>query len=326
MLAEQTIVCQSVFFNRLEWRCPPALVLARAIITRVSGIAVTHFTDPACPFAYSASPALAVLRWRYGDQLDWRLVTIGLAEDPQRYLDAGYTPTRSTLGQQSYFRRFGMPLLMAPRARVAATARACRAVVATRMLFPGREDQVLRALQLAWFTTMLLLDEDADIAQALTRVEGLDVDAVLGAIDAEDTLAAYEDDKEQTRSAAGGPTEFQGKARQTDGPVRYSAPSLVFHSSAGVRLEAGGFQPIEAYDVLIANLDPTLERQAPPEQAIDALRRFPDGLVTAEVAAILAQNNQLPDRDAAERALIELVGAGAAKREPLADDALWQLA
>ncbi len=292
----------------------------------MSRIAVTHFTDPGCPFAYSASPALAVLRWRYGDQLDWRLVTIGLAEDPQRYIDAGYTPTRSTIGQQSYFRRFGMPLLMEPRARVSATSRACRAIVATRLLYPGREDEVLRALQLAWFTTTLLLDQDADIAQALARVDGLDVDAVVAAIDDPATVAAYEDDKQQTRSAAGGPTDFQGKARQTDGPVRYSAPSLVFHSEAGLRLEAGGFQSIEAYDVLIANLDPTLERQAPPEQALDALRRFPDGLVTAEVAAILAQNNQLPDRDAAERALIELLGAGEARREALADDALWSLA
>jgi predicted DsbA family dithiol-disulfide isomerase len=289
-------------------------------------ISVTHFTDPGCPFAYSASPALAVLRWRYGDQLDWRLVTIGLAEDPQRYIDAGYTPTRSTIGQQSYFKRFGMPLLMQPRARVSATSRACRAIVAARRLFPGREDEVLRALQLGWFTTTLQLDEDSDIEQALARVSGLDVGAVVEAIDDEQTLAAYEDDKQQTRSAEGGPTHFQGKARQTDGPVRYSAPSLVFHSEAGVRLEAGGFQTIEAYDVLIANLDPTLERDEPPAEAIDALRRFPDGLVTAEVAAILAQNNQLPDRDSAERALIELAGAGAAKREALADDALWQLA
>ncbi len=292
----------------------------------MSTIAVTHFTDPGCPFAYSASPALAVLRWRYGDQLDWRLVTIGLAEDPQRYLDAGYTPTRSTIGQQSYFRRFGMPLLMEPRARVTATSRACRAIVATRRLYPGREDEVLRALQLAWFTTPLLLDENADIAQALARVEGLDVAGVIAAIDDPETLAAYEDDKEQTRSAEGGPTDFQGKARQTDGPVRYSAPSLVFQNGAGLRLEAGGFQTIDAYDVLIANLDPTLERQAPPDEAIEALQRFPDGLVTAEVAAILAQNNQLPDRAAAERALIELTGAGAVRREALADDALWRIA
>jgi predicted DsbA family dithiol-disulfide isomerase len=289
-------------------------------------ITVTHFTDPGCPFAYSASPALAVLRWRYGDQLDWRLVTIGLAEDPQRYLDAGYTPTRSTIGQQSYFRRFGMPLLMEPRVRVTATSRACRAIVATRIQHPGREEEVLRALQLAWFTTPLLLDEDADIAQALARVGGLDVSEVVAAIDTPETIAAYEDDKQQTRSAEGGPTHFQGKARQTDGPVRYSAPSLVFHGTDGRRLEAGGFQTIEAYDVLIANLDPTLERTEPPETPLEALKRFPDGLVTAEVAAIMAQNNQLPDRDSAERALIELVGDGAVQREALADDALWRIA
>jgi predicted DsbA family dithiol-disulfide isomerase len=292
----------------------------------MSKITVTHFTDPGCPFAYSASPALAVLHWRYGDQLDWKLVTIGLAEDPQRYIDAGYTPTRMTLGNQRGFRRYGMPLLMEPRARVAATSRACRAIVATRLLFPGREDEVLRALQFGWFTTTLLLDEDADIATALARVEDLDAAAVVKAIDEQATIAAYEDDKQQTRSAEGGPTHFQGKARQTDGPVRYSAPSLVFHDAGGQRLEAGGFQTIEAYDVLIANLDPTLEREAPPEDALQALTRFRGGLVTQEVAAIMAQNNTLPDRAAAEGALIELAGTGAVRREALADDALWHLA
>jgi 2-hydroxychromene-2-carboxylate isomerase len=292
----------------------------------VSRIAVTHFTDPGCPFAYSASPALAVLRWRYGEQLDWRLVMIGLTEDPQRYIDAGYTPTRSLLGQQGYFRRFGMPLLMEPRARVTATSRACRAILATRLLAPGREEEALRALQLGWFTTTLLLDEDDDIARALARVDGLDVGAVVGAIDDERTLAAYEQDKLETRQAEGGPTAFQGKARQTDGPVRYSAPSLIFENEAGQRLEAGGFQTIDAYDVVIANLDPTLERREPPEQAIEALEQNPSGLVTQEVAAIMTHNNQLPDRAAAERTLIELLGTGAVRREALADDALWSLA
>jgi hypothetical protein len=209
---------------------------------------------------------------------------------------------------------------------MSATSRACRAIVATRLHYPGREEQALRALQLAWFTTPLLLDQDADIAHALARVEGLDSATVVGAIDSPEVIAAYEDDKQRTRSAEGGPTHFQGKARETDGPVRYSAPSLVFNGPAGERLEAGGFQTIEAYDVLIANLDPTLERSDPPEAPIEALRRFPDGLVTAEIAAIMTQNNQLPDPAATERALIELLGAGEVKREALADDALWQLA
>ena len=108
--------------------------------------------------------------------------------------------------------------------------------------------------------------------------------------------------------------------------MRYSAPSLVFASADGRRLEAGGFQPVEAYDVLIANLDPTLERQAPPEDPIEALRRFPRGLVTQEVAAIMAPNNEAPDRTAAEAALIERLADGGVRRIALADDALWQIA
>jgi protein-disulfide isomerase-like protein with CxxC motif len=285
-------------------------------------VSITHFSDPGCPWAYSASPALAVLRWRYGAQLDWRLVTIGLSEDPARYVQRGYTPTRMAVGNLS-FRRFGMPFAFTPRARVAATGRACRAIVATRLLDPAREYDVHRALQLGWFTTTLVLDEDADIATALAVVDGLDVGRVVAAIDDPATDEAYRADKSETRSAAGGATEMQGKARQTDGPVRYSAPSLVLEAD-GVRVEAGGFQTVEAYDVLIANLDPTLAREAAPEGPRAVLERFPAGLTSQEVAAVMAPNNQAPDRPAAERALVELVGAGAARRTPLGDDALWQ--
>jgi 2-hydroxychromene-2-carboxylate isomerase len=288
-------------------------------------ISVTHFTDPACPWAYSASPALAVLRWRYGEQLSWRTVTIGLSEDAGRYLQLGYTPTRMALGQLR-FRRYGMPFSFQPRPRVAATARACRTIVATRLLEPQREHEVLRALQFGWFTTTLVLDQDDDITLALGPVSDLDVDAIVKAIDDEPTTATYEADKKEARSALGSPTQFQGKARATDGPVRYSAPSLVFENGAGLRLEAGGFQPIEAYDVLIANLDPTLERRPPPEDPLEALRRFPGGLVTQEVAAIMTHNNESPDLPATVGALVELLGAGTARRTALADDALWQIA
>ena len=291
----------------------------------MTAIAVTHFTDPGCPWAYSASPALSVLRWRYGEQLRWRLVTIGLSEDPQRYVERGYTPTRMLVGNLG-FRRYGMPFASEPRARIAATGRACRAIVATRLIDPTRENAVFRALQFGWFTTTLVLDQDEDIARALDRVDGLDVDAVVAAIEDERVLAAYEADRAETRSAEGSPTHFQGKARQSDGPVRYSAPSLAFESAAGGRLEAGGFQSLKAYDVLIANLDPTLERRPPAEQPREALERFHGGLVTQEVAAIMAHENELPDRAAAERALIELAGAGDARRTALGDDALWQIA
>ncbi|MDQ6915099.1 MAG: DsbA family protein [Actinomycetota bacterium] len=284
-------------------------------------IAVTHFSDPGCPWAYSINPALAVLRWRYGDQLDWRLVTVGLTERPEQYEARGYTPA---LVAHTYarFRRYGMPFAAEPRARVPATGRACRAVVATRLRDPDREWAVFRALQLAWFNSTLLLDEDDGIVAALRGVEGLDASAMVADVDRPEVVAAYEADKAEARTAAGSPTAFQGKAAQTDGPVRYTAPSLIF-SAGDRRLEAGGFQTVEAYDVLIANLDPTLARQDPPDGPGSLLERFPDGLATQEVAAMLARGNEAPDRQAAEDALIDLAGEGRARRRALGDDALW---
>ena len=92
----------------------------------------------------------------------------------------------------------------------------------------------------------------------------------------------------------------------------------------GHRLEAGGFQPLEAYDVCIANLDPTLERHEPPEDPAELLAHFRDGLCTQEIAVLLAANLIDVDRAAAEDALLDLVAQGRATREPLGDDAIWR--
>ena len=300
----------------------PALARTSASATIPAlGLAVIHYTDPGCPWAYSASPALAVLRWRYGAQLDWRLVTIGLTERAQEYVDRGYTPAGMARAHRA-FRRYGMPFSTEPRARVVATGRACRAIVAARLIDPAREHAVFRALQMAWFTTALVLDEDDQIAEALRSVPGLDAGAVVRAIDDREVRAAYEADRAEARSAAGGAAELQGKVANTDGAVRYTAPSIVF-AAGEQRLEAGGFQPVEAYDVLVANLDPSLARMPPAPTPLQALERFPDGLVTQEVAAVMASGNDEPDRAAAEEALIDLAASGRVRRLAVADDALW---
>ncbi|MFL5845091.1 MAG: DsbA family protein [Solirubrobacteraceae bacterium] len=286
-------------------------------------ISVTHFTDPGCPWAYSASPSLAVLRWRYGAQLQWRLVTIGLTERYEQYVERGYSGVRSAQGRQG-FRRFGMPLTADVRERPNATARGCRAIHATRLLHPGRDEAAFRALQFAWFTTGDLMDEADAIEAALRRADGVDPAAVVAALDRDDVTAAYEADRAEARTAAGSPTEWQGKSAASDGPVRYTAPSVIFRAEDGRSIEAGGFQPLEAYDVCLANLDRTLERRPPAESAADAVAAFPDGLTTQEVAAIMTPDLQPVRRDAAERELLAAVGDGALTREALGDDALWR--
>lgn len=276
-------------------------------------IDITLYTDPACPWGYSALPALRGLEWRYGDQLRWRLVLIGLTESASQYEARGYSPLSSAQGLVG-FRRYGMPLAPQVRARLIATSPACRAIVAARLDAPGREWEVLRRLQLAQFTSAMLLDDLDDL-----RVH---VGTLVDRIGDEDVLAAYESDRREARTAAGGPGELQGKTADTDGAVRYTAPSLVVRRGEAT-LEAAGFQPLEAYDVLVANLHPGLDRRRPPESVAEVLAAFPGGLTTQEVAATMVHGNDAPDRRRAEQQLLELCATGAARREPLGDDAAW---
>jgi 2-hydroxychromene-2-carboxylate isomerase len=286
-------------------------------------IAVTHFSDPGCPWAWSNGPAFAVLQWRYGAQLAWRHVMIGLGETRDHYRRRGTTGESQARGYRS-FRRRGMPFATAPRERPHATWPMCRVVVAARRLAPDREWAVFRALQLAQFTSTLTLDEPEGIEQALAWLPGIDAAALLAAAAEPETEELFAADRALARSAAGGATEFQGRSATTpEGEVRYTAPSLVLTADDGRSLEVGGFQPLEAYDVAIANLDRTLERRPHGEDVAEVLAAFPAGLTTAEVAAVMAPHLRDPDRDTAEDALIAAVAAGAAERRPFGNDVLW---
>jgi protein-disulfide isomerase-like protein with CxxC motif len=299
----------------------------QSLLAMPSTIATTHFTDPHCPWAYSASPALSVLHWRFGDQLDWRHVMIGLSEGPERYIEAGYTPTRSAQGFRTFGRRFGMPFGGQPRERVTGTGRACRAVVAARLAQPGSELSVFRALQFAQFTTTLLLDSDEDLRVALARVAGeVDVEAIVGSLDDPAVEAAYQEDRAESRTAAGRPIEAQGRDANTDGAVRYTAPSIIFTTDDGRSLEVGGFQPLEAYDTALANLDVSLTRRPAADDVVEVLRALPYAPVTREVAACMTTNLGEVDDDAAEKALIAAAGEGLVRREAVGSGGLWHLA
>jgi 2-hydroxychromene-2-carboxylate isomerase len=286
-------------------------------------IAVTHFSDPGCPWAWSAAPFHTVLAWRYGAQLSWRLVLIGLAESAADYDARGYRPESGALGYLRRFSPLGMPFDVTPRPRNIGTGLACRAVVATRLRSPEHETAVFRALQAARFTITTPFDTEEGISAALARVPGLDADAIIGALADDAVEAAYQEDRALTRRAAGTPAELQGRTADTDGAVRYTAPSLVFGDEDGRTLEVGGFQHVDAYDNAIANLDPRLERRGPGTDVVEVLREFPYVLSTREVAAVMAPHLTDPDDAAAEAALISAAAAGHVRREPAGNSAFW---
>jgi 2-hydroxychromene-2-carboxylate isomerase len=284
-------------------------------------VRVAHITDPGCPFAYGGEAFASALRWRFGDQLEWRLVMIGLAENPEHYEARGYSSEMMTQGWLG-FRHNGMPFTLAPRKRVIATARACRVIVAARLESPALARRVLRAFHFAWFTTTLLLDEDDALRSVLETVPGADAAQLLARADDDDVEQAYQRDRAEARSAAGSPAESQGKTASTDGAERYTAPTLIFEAD-GRRMEGGGSQALAVYDTLLANLDPRLERRPPASTALEAVSAFEHGLTTREVALIMAPRLAEPDDAAAARELIHYAAAGEIACLPLGSDALW---
>jgi hypothetical protein len=200
-----------------------------------------------------------------------------------------------------------MPLAAIPKAGLSGTSRACRALIAVRLASPEREWAALRALQEAQFLTGDRLDDEA----ALERAVGAEA---VAAIETPEVVEAYERDRAEARTAAGTPAEAQGKTFISDGPVRFTAPSVIFRSGDR-ELVAGGFQSLTAYDVLLANLDTSLERRPPPDDVVDAVAAFDHGLYTAEVAEIHAEGPAgESDRAAIEDALITAT-AGRIRRD-----------
>jgi protein-disulfide isomerase-like protein with CxxC motif len=285
-----------------------------------SPIRATLFIDPVCPWGYSAGPALRTIEWRYRDQIAWEMVLIGLSSPDGP--PPPYTPAKLAELQVPIRSRFGMPFLLEPKARPFTSSRACEAIAAVREVQPGAEWKALRAIQLLYFNTPLLPDDDDQLRSALESVPGLDAEAAMAAIDSKAVQETYAADRARARSAAGGPAEAQGKTADSPEGPRYTAPSLILRSNLA-KIEVGGFQPVEAYDLAVANLAPGLKRVAPPEDPVEALRMYRGGLTTQEVTAIMTKGFEDPSREEVEQALLALAGEGRVTRVALGSDALW---
>ena len=98
------------------------------------------FTDPACPFAFSAEPVRQRLRWHYGNGLRWTPRVSVLTREPGE-------ADKLAEGAPGLQGRYGMPIDPRPYARPASSDPACRMVVAARLHAPERAEVLLRHLR-----------------------------------------------------------------------------------------------------------------------------------------------------------------------------------
>jgi predicted DsbA family dithiol-disulfide isomerase len=251
----------------------------------VADVCITEFTDPGCPWAYSAEPFRRRLSWLYGDRIEWRARMVGLAESPDEYVDRGFTPDVQAKAFASIAREHGMPIDTSERARMAATIPACRAIVAARLHAPDRMRRLLRRLRVRTFAGELL-DEPGTIANA-ARDAGIDPTDLQRWMAGADVEAALREDMAAAREPQPAAHVLDHKLANWSGGRRYTCPSYeIVRVSDGVRIAVPGFQPWAVYDVITANLVPTVDRRDPPQNVEDVLRWTGTPLATKEVAVV----------------------------------------
>jgi hypothetical protein len=267
---------------------------------------VTHFTDPACPFAFSAEPVRFRLRWHYGEQLIWRTRMIVLTLEPGEAKKLGGAP-----GLQ---RLYGMPINPAPYARPASSEPACRAVVAAHLNRPDAEEPLLRRLRVR---TMLggLLD-DPDLIAAAARDVGLEPALLAEWSESDAVRQALQADIAAARAPSPAGRALDHKLGGPRSERRYTAPSYeLTRTTGGPTVTVPGFNPVEVYETAVANLAPSVERRPKPTSAEEVLEWAGEPLATAEVAAIMQRSL------AAAHALLQQV----ARPEAAGADFYWTL-
>lgn len=249
-------------------------------------VVIWEFTDPSCPWSYSAEPFRRRIAWLYGEHLAWRTVMVGLWPSPEDQLEKGITPAVQAAALRRIAREHGMPLDTRERPRMIASLPACRLVIAARLHDPALERVVLRRLR-KHFAAGALIDEPATLLAAALEAGAADPEELLRLADGEDVTAALEADMARAREPLPAARVLDDKLANWSGGRRYTCPSYeICRVSDGVRIAIPGFQPFAAYDVVLANLVPDTGRREPPESVSDVLRWTGTELATREVAVL----------------------------------------
>jgi predicted DsbA family dithiol-disulfide isomerase len=274
-------------------------------------VVITEYTDPACPWAYSAEPFRRRLTWLYGEQLEWDVRMVGLSDEGA---PSPFTPEQLSKSYKKISHEQKMPIDTRVRERVAASMPACRAIVAARLHAPDTMRPLLRRLRVRGFSGELL-DAPATIDGA-AHDAGIDPAELHRWVEDPATQAALDEDMAAARRPAPAARVLDAKLANWSGGRRYTCPSYEIERKAdGVRIAIPGFQPFAVYDVVTANLVPGLDRRDPPDSVKAVLAWTATPLASQEVAVVC----DIPFEEARERL------SRVATEQPVGFDGFWTL-
>jgi predicted DsbA family dithiol-disulfide isomerase len=265
-------------------------------------VRITVFTDAACPFAFSAEPDLLALRWLYGDQIEWTTRFVVLSESREALDASPITLEMIEANDAKLAREHGMPINSAKRPHLLVAKPGDLAVKAVQLNQPEKADRFLRAMRVAWQTDHRPVDNDEVMLDVAEEV-GIDREALDRWRKEPATIEAIDADMRAARapmSAALGALDH--KLAGPEDSRRYTCPSLEITAASNPqrKLVAPGFQNHSAYDLMIANAAPEIERREYATDPLEVLRWADWPLAAVEVGRVMGI-----DRATAEQKLEE---------------------
>lgn len=275
---------------------------------------ITHFTDPTCPFAYSAEPTRLRLQWLYGDQLVWdtkMIVLSGYNDEISPMTPERISSSRSTLRDQ-----YGMPMETTELSRVPQSLLACKAYIAVSLHAADKAAAFLRYLRIATMSNEYI-DEQSVINTIAQKSDIVPSDLEQWIQDTA-TSKHLEQDVEAARNPGLAARNMSYKLSKTSTDItRYSASSYIFSADQhSIPLfELPGFWPLEAYEAAIGNLLPNVQRNDNPASIKEILRWAKTPLATQEIA-VLCEQDTMTIRPELEKI---------ARFQPIGQDGFWLL-
>jgi predicted DsbA family dithiol-disulfide isomerase len=257
-------------------------------------VRIDHFTDPACPYAFSAEPDILALKWLYGEQLEWNTRLVVLSDKPGENEAKGLTIEMIEAGSAMLARQYGMPISGEKRPHVLVARPADLAIKAVQLNDPAKADRFTRALRVAWHSDRRPID-DQDVILDVATESGVDRDALTAWLEKPAVAEALEADKKAAREPHPAALVLDHKLAGPDDERRYTCPSFEFSPTSDPSdvHSVPGFQNLLAYESGIANAAPSIVRAEPARDPIDVLEWADWPLATVEIARVMGVSDEV---------------------------------
>ncbi len=273
---------------------------------------ITVFTDPTCPWAYSAEPTRLKLKWLYGSQLNWqnKMIVLSGFDDETSSITPDYVH-RSRLQMRV---KYGMPMSDKILPKIPATILACQSYVAVELNQPEKADGFLRQLRIASMNQELV--DEIGIIKQIANQATVAENELENWLESEQVKNKLILDAQEARNPGNKALNMNYKLSKTSkGVVRYSASSYIFLIDNKIVFELPGFWPVETYEAVIGNFLPNATRKRLAKTSREILEWAPYPLATKEIAVIC--NKTIGE------VMQELKGN--ATFEPFGQDGFWSL-